>query len=254
MGIMDFVIIGAAVLFALIGLIKGGAKLFFGFFMLLVIMVGSAFLSSLICPLFLKSEKNGNVTYTGAATVLMKPLGNALPSGDGFGEFLDTVVLEGEDGELYVNEVPLKQSVKDKIPYVGDFLSSFVAKMAHNGETLRKTFSYQITLYIYETAVWIVLVIVFAIIRNIFRKKIFRFLDRHSGPSKVDRLIGVIFNLVILCAVFWGVGAIIANYDDGSNWAHAADNFMTKGVIAKPYMTNNPLLKLMHITLPVIGD
>ncbi|MBO4473177.1 MAG: hypothetical protein J5765_05145, partial [Clostridia bacterium] len=74
MGTMDFVLIGAAVLFALIGLIRGGAKMFFGLFMLLIIMVGAAFASSAICPLFLKKETETSVEYTSAANLLMDPI------------------------------------------------------------------------------------------------------------------------------------------------------------------------------------
>ena len=35
-----------------------------------------------------------------------------------------------------------------------------------------------------------VLVIILAIIRNIFRKKLYVYLDSHPGPSKIDRVIG----------------------------------------------------------------
>ncbi len=251
MGIMDFVIIGAAVLFALIGLIKGGAKMFFGLFMLLIIMIGSAFISAAVCPLFLRSEKDGAVSYTGAATVLMDPLGGALPSDGDIGVFLDTEVTRKADGELYVGEVKLKDAVTEKVPYVGSFVASFVESAAYPGETLRTTFAYKITEYIYETVLWLILVIGLAIVRNIYRKKLFVYLDKHPGPSKVDRAIGLVINLVLLLVILWGVGALIAHYDDGTNWANSADAFLINGVIAKPLMANNPLLKLMNVTLPV---
>lgn len=251
MGIMDFVIIGATVLFALIGLIKGGAKMFFGLFMLLIIMVGSSFIASAVCPLFLRSEKDGVVSYTGAAKVLMDPLGGALPSDGDLGVFLDTEVTKQADGELYVGEVKLKDAVTEKVPYVGSFVASFVEKAAHPGETLRTTFSYKITEYIYETVLWLILVIGLAIVRNIYRKKLFVYLDKHPGPSKVDRAIGLVINLVLLLVILWGVGALIAHFDDGTNWANSADAFLINGVIAKPLMANNPLLKLMNVTLPV---
>ena len=54
---------------------------------------------------------------------------------------------------------------------------------------------------------------------------------------------------IILLVILWGVGAIIARLDDGSNWASSANAFMTEGAIANPLMTNNPLLKIMGITL-----
>lgn len=251
MAIMDFVIIGAAVLFALIGLIKGGAKMFFGLFMLLIIMVGSSFISAAVCPLFLKSEKEDAVSYTSAATLLMNPIAGAFPSDGDFGALLDTAVTKGTDGALYVGEVALKDAVTEKVPYVGSFVASFVEAAAHPGETLRTTFAFKATEYIYETVLWIILVIVLAIIRNILRKKLYRYLDKHSGPSKVDRLIGVVLSLAILLVILWGAGAIIARFDDGSNWANSADAFLTNGMIAEPLMTNNPLLKLIHVTLPV---
>lgn len=251
MDIMDFVIIGAAALFALIGLVKGGAKMFFGLFLLLVIMVGSAFISAAVCPLFLKSEKDGAVQYTKAATVLMNPLANALPSDGDFGTFLDGEVTKDAEGVLYVDGQNLKEAVTEKIPYVGSFVASIVVKFACPGETLRTTFAFKITEYAYETVLWVLLVIFFAIIRNIIRKKIYVYLDKHSVSSKVDRLVGLVMNLAILLAILWGVGALIAHFDDGANWANTADNFMIKGMIANPLMTNNPFLKLMHITLPI---
>lgn len=261
---MDFVIIGTVVLFALIGFLRGGARIFFGIFMLLIIMAASAFASAAICPLFLKSGKGESTKYTGAATVLMKPLGKALPSDGAFGALLDTEVMQSEDGELYVLTsvsgedgyyfVPtkLQTAVEKDVPLVGSFVSSFVKDMARSGETLRTTFAYRLTLYIYETAVWIVLVVILAIIRNIIRKKIFRFLDNHRGPSVADRICGLVIVLAIWLALLWGTGVLIANFDDGENWAHSIDKFMTKGVIAKPLMVNNPLLKLINVKLPVV--
>ena len=251
MGIMDFVVIGAVVLFALIGLIKGGAKMFFGLFMLLIIMVGASFISALVCPLFLKSEKDDTVTYTGAATILMEPLSGALPSDGDFGTFLDMEVQKGADGTYYIGDKELKAAVTEHVPYVGSFVASFVESAAHPGETLRTTFAYKLTEYIYETALWVILVIALAIVRNILRKKLYIYLDKHPGPSKIDRVIGLVFNLVILLAILWGVGALIAHFDDGANWANTADNFLTNGMIAGPLMTNNPFLKLMGITLPI---
>ena len=117
--------------------------------------------------------------------------------------------------------------------------------------TLRVTVAYVMTLYAYELIVWLVLVITLAIIRNIFRKKLYVYLDSHPGPSKIDRVIGMVLNLAIMLVLLWGVGALIAHFDDGSNWAHSADNFMTKGVIAEFVMTKNPFLTLMGITLPI---
>ena len=141
-----------------------------------------------------------------------------------------------------------------KVPYVGSFVASFVGSAAHEGEPLRTTFAYKLAEYAYETALWIILVIVLAIIRNVFRKKIYRYLDRHPGPSKIDRLIGLVFTLAILLVLVWGVGAILARFDDGANWAHSANVFLTDGMLAKPLMTNNPLLKLIGVsTVPVTG-
>ena len=251
---MDFVLIGAVVLFALAGLVKGGAKMFFGLFMLLIIMVGAAFISSAICPLFLKNEKKDSVTYTKAATVLMDPIAGAFPKGGDFGTLLDTAVTADENGTLYIGEQTLKDAVTKKVPYVGSFVASFIDSAAHKGEPLRTTFAYKLAEYAYETALWIILVIVLAIIRNVFRKKLYRYLDRHPGPSKIDRLIGLVFTLAILLVLVWGVGAILARFDDGANWAHSANVFLTDGMLAKPLMTNNPLLKLIGVsTVPVTG-
>lgn len=251
---MDFVIIGAAILFALIGLIRGGAKMFFGLFMLLIIMVASAFISAAICPLVLRSEKDGKVEYTALATPLMDPIGNAIPS-DMFGDLLDTEIVKGEDGKLYVGEMALEEeALAEKVPYVGSAISPVLLGATHEGETLRTIIAYKATEYIYETALWVILVIILAIIRNIVRKKIYRFLDHHPGPSKVDRLLGVVLNLVILTVILWGAGALIAFFDDGSNWANDADAFLLNGVIAEPFMTNNLFLKLIDVTLPIGGS
>jgi len=133
---MDFVLIGAVVLFALAGLVKGGAKMFFGLFMLLIIMVGAAFISSAICPLFLKNEKKDSVTYTKAATVLMDPIAGAFPKGGDFGTLLDTAVTADENGTLYIGEQTLKDAVTKKVPYVGSFVASFIESAAHKGEPL----------------------------------------------------------------------------------------------------------------------
>ena len=181
----------------------------------------------------------------------MDPVSGWLPSGGDIGEMLDGVVTKDADGVLYVNDVNLKEAITEKIPYVGSFVASLVVKVASPGETLRTTFAYKITEYVYETVLWVLLVIILAIIRNIIRKKIYIYLDKHPFSSKVDRLLGLVMNLAILLALLWGVGALIAHFDDGANWANTADNFMINGTIAGPLMTNNPFLKLMHITLPI---
>ena len=243
---MDFVIIGMAVLLALIGLFRGGAKMFFGLFMLIIIMVGAAFISSAICPLFLKSEQDdGSVNYTGAATVLMEPLGGVLPSDGDFGALLDKEVTRGPDGELYIEGENLADVISENVPYVGSGVAPFVVAASHAGETLRTSISYLLTQYIYETVLWVILVIILAIIRNILRKKLYVYLDAHPGPSKIDRVIGLVLNLAILLVLLWGVGVLMAHFDDGANWANSANTFMTSGTIAEPLMTFNPFLKLI---------
>ncbi len=251
MGIMDFIIIGLAIIFAIIGLVKGGAKLFFGLFMLLVIMVGSAFISAAICPRVLKSETDGAIEYNKPATILMTPISKAFPSSGSMGELFDTTITKNEDGTLYLGEKTLKDSVTETIPYVGGVVASLVEKTAVPGETLRTTLSYKATEAIYETVLWVLLVVILAIIRNVLRKKIFVYLDKHSGPSKIDRIIGLVLILALLLIILWGVGLLIAHFDDGSNWANKVDTFITKGVVAKPLMENNPLLKIINVTLPV---
>ena len=227
--------------------------MFFGIFMLLLIMVGASFVSAAVCPLFLRSENEESVEYTSVATLLMEPLAGAFPSDGEFGELLDAEITKGEDGVLYLGETALKDAISEKVPYVGSFVATFVESAAHPSETLRTTFSYKATEYIYETALWIILVIALTIVRNIFRKKLYRYLDKHSTSSKIDRMIGLVLNLAILLVLFWGVGALIARFDDGSNWAYEADAFLTNGVIAKPFMEFNPFLKLVGVTLPVGG-
>ncbi|MCR4726482.1 MAG: hypothetical protein K5753_04595 [Clostridia bacterium] len=249
---MDFVIIGLTVAFAVIGLIKGGAKLFFGLFMILVIAVGAAFISSLVCPLFLKTGKGNEVKFTPPATVLMNPIGNALPKGGEFGDLLDTPVKYKEDGALYVGEKALKEIVSEKVPYVGSFVAPLAEKAAVPSDSLRKSLSFVIVKYIYEFVVWLILGIALLILRNVIRKKIYRFLDHNSGPSKIDRVLGVIMMVAVLLAVFWGAGLAIAHFDDGEgNWAHTADTFLLNGVISEPLFKNNPLLKIINVTLPV---
>ena len=256
MGVMDFIIIGGAVLFALIGLIKGGAKIFFGLFMLLVIMVGASFISAAVCPLVLQKNTDEGVVYTSAAQTIMSPIANALPTSGDFATLLDTEIVLGEDEVLYVGEsceVTLKAAISENIPVVGQYLASFVEKAAIPGTTLRTSIAYNLTRYICEIILWVILVIALVIVRNIVRKKIFIFLDdkKHAAFSKIDRAIGAVVTLVIFLAILWGAGVIIARFDDGSNWANKADAFLLNGVIAQPFMQANPLLKLINVTLPV---
>ena len=253
---MDYVLIGGVVLFGLIGIWKGGAKIFFGFFMLLVIMVGSAFISAAVCPLFLQKTTDEGVVYTAPAQALMSPIGGALPSSEGFSDLLDTEIVLDESGVPYIGEVReetnLKAVVSANIPVVGPYLASFLETAAAPGVTLRTSVSYVIARSVYEVGVWVILVIILAIIRNIIRKKIFRWLDdkSHSTMSKIDRLIGFAVNVVIFVALVWGFGAVVARFDDGANWATSINTFLLNGSIAGPFMQANPILKLLGITLP----
>ena len=253
---MDFIIIGGALLFAFIGIVKGGAKIFFGLFMLLVIMVGASFISAAVCPLFLQKNTDEGVVYTSAAQTIMSPIANALPSSGDFSTLLDTEIVLGEDNVLYIGEagdIPMKSAVSENIPVVGQYLASFLEKTAIPGTTLRTSVSYNIARYICEIILWVILVIALAIVRNIIRKKVFVFLDdkKHATFSKIDRVLGAVITLVIFVALLWGAGAVIARFDDGSNWAYKADSFLLNGVIAKPFMQANPLLKILNVTLPV---
>jgi len=254
---MDYVIIGGIILFALIGLWKGAAKLFFGLFMLLIIMVGAAFAASAISPLILTKTTDEGVEFTPAATVLMDPIGGIIPDSDEMGELLNKKI-EDRDGVLYFedSDVALTNAIAEYIPEVGSYLAPIVAAVAIPGMTLKVAVAYTLTRYVYEIAIWVVLVIILAIIRNIIRKKIFRYLDRedNAAKSKLDRVLGIVLNIAILLIIFWGVGALVARFDDGANWAHDADAFFLNGTIAEPLMANNPLLKLINVTLPVASE
>ncbi|MBQ9370152.1 MAG: hypothetical protein IJU10_03655 [Clostridia bacterium] len=260
MGTMDFVLIGGIVLFGIIGLWKGGAKIFFGLFMLLIIMVGAAFISASVTPLFLsKTNADGSIEYTSAAQAIMTPVGEALPSNEMFSAVLDTDIVLGEDGVLYVGEdsdIPLNGAVSENIPVVGPYLASFLEATAVPGTTLRNSISYTVARFAFEIVIWVILVIILAIIRNIIRKKIFRWLDdkSHSAMSKIDRVIGLAVSIAIFVAILWGFGGIVARFDNGSNWANTIDNMFLEGKLAKPFMCANPLLKLLGLTLPVSGN
>jgi len=253
---MDFIIIGGLILFALFGLLKGGAKILLGIFTLVLIMIASAFISSALCPVLLQRKTADGIEYTGMAHVIMDPIGNALPSGDGFSSMLDAKIVLGPDEVLYVGEecdVTLKDAISKNIPVVGQYIASFAEKMASPGTSLRNSISYTVARFLYEIVIWVVLVIVLAIVRNILRKKIFRWLDdkKHATMSKVDRVIGLVINVLIFLVIIWGIGALVARFDDGSNWANSIDAFFLNGPISKAFMSGNPFLKMMHITLPV---
>jgi len=255
---MDYVLIGGALLFAIIGIWKGGAKIFFGFFMLLIIMVGAAFISASVTPLFLTKNTAEGVEYTAPAQAIMSPVGGMLPSGEEYEALLDTNIVLGEDGVLYVGadaDVPVKNVVSENVPVVGPYLASFIEMSAEPGTTLRTSISYTAARFAYEIVIWVVVVIILAIIRNVIRKKIFHWLDdkNHATMSKIDRIIGLFVNVAIFVALMWGFGAVVARFDDGSNWAYSLDNMFFAGMISKPFMTMNPLLKLLGIALPASG-
>ena len=254
MGIMDIVIIVAILLFALIGMLRGGARMFFGFFLLLIIMLCSSFISVWICPHLLRTETDDGVSYNVVARALMTPIESVLPSGGGFGELLDEEVTKGDDGKYYIGEATLDEAMTEAIaiPYVGGLIASFAETAAHNGESLRTSIAFLFVDYTLEVIVWVNLVIMLAIIRNIFRKKLYIYLDKNFTPNMVDRGIGTAFSLVILLVLLWGIGAWFAHFDNGSNWANGVDTYLTtKGPLCSFIMVHNPFLKLMHVTIPI---
>lgn len=242
MGIADYILIGGVILFALIGLIRGGAKMFFGLFLLVIIMVAASFLSGWLCPLILKKDADGTVEYTRAATILMDPIGEKLPLGD---SVFDEPIVKGEDGVYYVADQPLSDACA-KIPFVGSVLYPVLEPILVPGQSVRTIFAYKITEYIYEFVLWLVLVIVLVIVRNIFRKKVYRFLDNHSLSSKIDRLIGAIVSVAIFLVIFWGVGTVFTRLSgDNGGWADKALSVVTEGVIAEPVQNANPFLLIL---------
>ncbi len=173
-----------------------------------------------------------------------------MPSDGELGTVLDTAVTF-TDGVAYIGDINLTEAVSDKIPYVGSFVASLAENVVQDGETLRVSVSFLIVKIALGAIIWLVLFIILIIIRNVIRKKVFNWLDRSSGPSKLDRLLGFIISAAIALALIWGAGAVTARFDDGDgNWANKADTFMYEGTIASPLMENNPILKLLGIELP----
>jgi len=247
MTIGDFILIGGVLLFAIIGLVRGGAKMFFGLFMLLIIMLIASFLSGLICPLLLKSEKDGSVQYTSTATRMMDSIGEKLPLDE---ELYNTPLVKGSNGVYYVGETSLDSALAAEAG-VGTVLYLVVEEDLAEGQTLRTILSYKVTEYIFELIAWVILVILLAILRNIVRKKIYLYLDNHSVPSKIDRGIGLVLNLVIIVSIFWLVGFFLVKLDgEGDSIVSGAVSVVTKGKVAGPFHKINPLLTLAQRSLP----
>lgn len=254
MGIMDIIVIVFIALLGIIGLIKGGAKMFFGLFMLIVIAVGAAFAASAISPYILTKGKGVGRTYTSAATILMNPIGKALPSGGKMGECFDQTMTVTENGEVTLSGgSTLKEGMAGSIPYAGDIAASFVQPNAFDGSTVRNCIAYTITRYVYEAVIWLVLFIILIIIRNLIRRKIYAWLDNNSTPSAIDHFLGLIATIAFALVLLWGVLAILARLDNGGNWATKATEFMMNGKISNFVVYKiNPFLKLMKLKLPVV--
>ncbi len=236
MGIFDIILIAIAVLALVVGLLKGGAGIFFGFIGTLIVAVVAAVGAVFIVPQV--AYTNADVGFTDVAEenygcsdlfyMLYEPISSSFVSSDDtlynatftanegmvYGPFGE----EGEEVEITLEEVitlaiPI-DGAEEALSGVCTFIAGFISSGANEGVTVGQAIANLITKLAFGGIIWFIVFLVLFIIKRILRRVLFKALDTHPVASKIDRAIGAILLVAVVIVIAWiGVSYLESNKD-----------------------------------------
>lgn len=242
MGIVDIVLLVILLLAIIIGLKKGAAGIFFGFFGFLIIGVILGFVVNLTAPYIVFTDKEADIKST-IGEAIYEPVYNMFPSDGMAGDlFHSPIIIDGDTIRLETTIVINEQNIEN--PSLEQILSStesvipeqafsvvtgFLKLLVKDGQTLAQTLSNMLTIYAVGTVMWIVFAFILTIIKNLIRRKVYKWLDNHSSASKLDRAVGMAITTVIIICILWGAGLFLKVQEDGGqDWAASANTYINE--------------------------
>lgn len=266
MGIIDYVLIAILFIGIIIGLRKGIAGIFFGFFGFLIIGVALGIIVNLTAPYIVYTDKDtGALSSIGDS--VYQPIFGMFPSDGAAGDMLQSPIIVEEDGTLRlqltinidgapVENPTLEQIIQNSVSFIPEnvltpslpYVTAVIKPFVRNGQTLAQALAERLTIYAIGTVMWFVGSIVLTIIKNIIRRRVYKWLDSHSTASKLDRVAGMaIVSLIIVCIV-WSAGLFLKIQEDaGKDWAISANNTISENTLVVNGLNNaNPLILLVE--------
>ena len=241
MGPLDIVIIVLALLAIVIGLWKGCAGLCFGFFGTIMCLVIAVIASFFLSPLVVF---NGEGEVNSAFSAISQPISDTLTELDS--DLMSLTIVDGATVSKDGVEMPLADAIANSEGMVGSALAmigmtdlSFILTDGMVGLTIAQAISAFCTQLIVTLIFTVVLFIIFFIIKRLIRRKVFKWLDSNSTPSKVDRGIGVAVCLIGLLAIIWVVGFF------GGGISETFEEMINQSPIAKALMIDGNLISLI---------
>ncbi len=245
MGIADIVLLVVILIAVIVGLKKGLAGIFFGFFGFLIIGVALGFVVNLTAPLLVFSDRANNV-HSSIGEMVYEPVYGLFPSDGAIGDlFHSPIVIDGDTLRLETTIVIGESSIEN--PSLDEVLSSFasfipaqvmgivtgtIKLFAREGQTLAMTLANMLTIYAVGTVMWIILAFVLTIIKRIIRHYVYKWLDNHRTASRIDRAVGAAITTIIIVCIVWGAGLFLKIQEDsGTEWAASANSYIKENTM-----------------------
>ncbi len=255
MEIIDIVFLVILLIAVLIGLKKGLAGVFFGFFGFIIIGVALGFVVNLTAPFIVYSDKDTGVLSNIGETVY-SPISELFPSDGAAADLFQSPIIIEDDtirlgitvtiGDDLVENPTLEQILQANISFIPEqimpYLTGFIKSFARDNQTLASALGEKLTIYIVGSAMWFIGAIVLTIIKNLIRRRVYKWLDNNKTASKLDRVGGMAFVTVLIICIIWGAGLFLkVQSDGGQDWAVSANSYVSDNSLLIKELNNSNL-------------
>ena len=84
------------------------------------------------------------------------------------------------------------------------------------------------------------------IIKNIIRRRVYKWLDNHHTASKLDRVGGMAFVTILIVCIIWGAGFLIkVQSEGGQDWAISANDYVNNNSLVLKELNNTNLFVMI---------
>ncbi|NCA67254.1 MAG: hypothetical protein EOM87_04225 [Clostridia bacterium] len=256
MGVADIVLIVILLIAIIIGLKKGTAGIFFGFFGFIIIGVILGIVVNLAAPSIVFTDKSAGI-HSSIGEKIYDPIYSRFPTDGAIGDLfhsniikdgdtlrLDTTLVVGENTIVNPTLEEILSSSESFIPAQATSVAvTIISMFSKEGQTLAMTLSNAFTIYAVGTIMWIIAAFVLTIIKNIIRRQVYKWLDSHSTASKIDRAVGMAIATIIIVCIVWGAGLFIKiQADAGEDWAVSATDYVNDNTLVLEKLNQANLL------------
>jgi len=255
MGILDIVIIVLAILSIIIGLYKGLAGAVFGFLGTLICLALGLVAGYFLSPFAVFNQDRTAInSESSLVTAIYTPISDSV---SGLSPVFSAEIISTENGVTISyegNTMSLAEALESAggdnailsavMKYTGSILPTIVASNAVLGMTVGQVMGIFVTRLAFTGIIGLSIFIVLFIVKRIIRRSLFKWLDAHSTPSKVDRALGAVFLVVLLLAIIWTAGYFM--FGKGGEGNSITAYVESSPITYKLMTTANPILLIIN--------